>query len=489
VIRLIGRRSSSCYFAWEEQFLSDPSLNALRGQIVEIVAGTAFLLAGGMAFAIAAIRRRSGVRVFLWLGTWSGIYGFVHLTQSPLFVSITPPWFRTVLPYVSTTFVYLIVVAGALSFLELSTGKLRRLIGILTFVALIIAVIGVALFVITGLANRMILYNNLVAACVLFALATAVAVPQFSRKYLMLSNRGVFALGAFAFATEALYSNVANPLGHAAPVFFDHLGFAVLLTSFAYVALQNVFVQERRLLSVENELAIATEIQASILPASLPLIEKLRLSAAYRPMTAVAGDFYEFIPVDEKRLGILVADVSGHGVPAALIASMIKVAVQSVTYCAHDPSAVLCGLNRSLAGQLRGQFVSAAYLWLDMDAMTASYSAAGHPPLLLWRHDGLQRIESNGLLFGILPEEKNYPMFSMNLEAGDRFLLYTDGVIEPENSNGDAFGESKLEQVIRENQTRPAADLSQKLLEAIREWQPTSTAQQDDLTLVIADIL
>src|SRR5271169_6617699 len=86
-------------------------------------------------------------------------------------------------------------------------------------------------------------------------------------------------------------------------------------------ALQMVFASERRLLAIENELAIAREIQTSILPRSNPEIRNLRISAAYHPMTAVAGDFYDFIPVDQHRVGVLIADVSGHGVPAALIAA------------------------------------------------------------------------------------------------------------------------------------------------------------------------
>src|ERR1700747_3760641 len=98
-------------------------------------------------------------------------------------------------------------------------------------------------------------------------------------------------------------------------------------------------------------------------------------------MAAVPVDFYDFIPVDEKRMGILVADVTGHGVPAALIASMIKVAMQSVMACADEPGEVLRGLNRILYGLLRDQFVSAAYLWLDTGNCKGLYSAAGHPPL------------------------------------------------------------------------------------------------------------
>src|SRR6202044_930156 len=130
-----------------------------------------------------------------------------------------------------------------------------------------------------------------------------------------------------------------------------------------------------RLLSIENELAIARDLQTSTLPSGVPEMKSLRISAAYCPMTAVAGDFYEFIPVDEKRVGFLVADVTGHGVPAALIASMIKVAMQSVMTCADEPREVLRGLNRILYRLLCDQFVSAAYLWLDTGNCKALYSA------------------------------------------------------------------------------------------------------------------
>jgi serine phosphatase RsbU (regulator of sigma subunit) len=204
-------------------------------------------------------------------------------------------------------------------------------------------------------------------------------------------------------------------------------------------------------------------------------------------MTAVAGDFYEFIPVDQHRVGVLVADVSGHGVPAALIASMIKVAVQSVVSCAQDPAEVLRRLNRILSGQLRGQFVSAAYLWVDMEIRKALYSAAGHPPLLHWREGELKRIESNGLLFGVV-KEPDYPVCDLPLNLGDRFLLYTDGVIETENAAGEPFGDCRLEQVVRNNRLLGAVDFSNQMLLEIRNWQPGSVTQQDDITLIVIDV-
>src|SRR5581483_5657770 len=109
-----------------------------------------------------------------------------------------------------------------------------------------------------------------------------------------------------------------------------------------------------------------------------------RVAASYLPMAAVAGDFYEFIDIDEKHAGFLVADVSGHGVPAALIASMIKVAMHSASAHAGSPSALMGDLNRILSQQLRGQFVTAPYLHIDLHERRATYSAAGHPPLLYW---------------------------------------------------------------------------------------------------------
>jgi serine phosphatase RsbU (regulator of sigma subunit) len=207
-------------------------------------------------------------------------------------------------------------------------------------------------------------------------------------------------------------------------------------------------------------------------------------------MTAVAGDFYEFVQIDEHRVGFLVADVSGHGVPAALIASMIKVAMQSVNDCATDPAEVLRRLGSILSSHVRENLISAAYLWIDMESRIACYSAAGHPPLLYWHsaESALQRIESNGLLFGVMSNSE-YPKRDIPLAPGDRFLLYTDGVTEPENAVGEPFGDRKLEQVVRDLQSRPGAELSARLLDEVRVWQSGSEMQQDDITLIVIDVM
>src|SRR5260370_23974341 len=130
----------------------------------------------------------------------------------------------------------------------------------------------------------------------------------------------------------------------------------------------------------------ARRIQSAILPRRVPQVDGLDIAVSYLPMTSVAGDFYDFLIVDEHRLGILVADVAGHGVPAALIASMVKVAITAQAAHAHDPGLVLSGLNQVLCSQMSGQFVTAAYVFVDSSARVARYAAAGHPPLLLCRN-------------------------------------------------------------------------------------------------------
>src|SRR5258708_12564656 len=111
-----------------------------------------------------------------------------------------------------------------------------------------------------------------------------------------------------------------------------------------------------------------------------------RVAARYIPMTSVAGDFYDFIVSNDKQVGLLIADVSGHGVPAALIASMVKLAATSQRDNATDPSSLLSGMNAALCGNTQNQFVTAAYVHLDSDLPALRYSAAGHPPMPLLPH-------------------------------------------------------------------------------------------------------
>jgi len=465
--------------------MQDQAPAMLRGQLLEIISGTVFVFIGLAACAIAAIRR-SGVRLFLWIGIWSAMYGMGLLTRTPEVVAALPKWLQVSIPYGNAANTYLVPVVAFVAFLELSVGRLRQVIKIIIAAGIGVAVAGIGSFVLGGPENRFIPYNYVVTVCGLLALLIVLAVKRLSDKYMIFLNRRALATGTLVFVCVALWVNLSRRLVET-PKFVNHLGFAAFLFSLGYVGLEMVSASERRLLSIEKELEVARQLQFSILPTVVPEIQNLHIAVSYRPMTAVAGDFYEFLAADGKRIGFLVADVTGHGVPAALIASMIKVATQPLETCAYDPREVLRGLNRILFKQLHEQYVSAAYLWIDTEHSKALYSAAGHPPLLRWRAGRLERIESNGLLFGVTADPE-YPVCEFTIRTGDRFLLYTDGLTEPQNGSGEYFGDRKLEEVIRKNRSGLPAELLELMLSEIRTWQPASLPQQDDITLIAIDV-
>ncbi len=468
---------------------ADAALATLRGDVIDIVLGTAFLTVGVTACAIATIRRHRGVGILVWWGIFSAMYGLQTLGQTTTVLTVLPQSLIFVVPYVKTAVRYLLLVSALFAWRELALGKLRLLIQLEIFIGSTIALLGIGTFLLGGPDDKWMFYNNLLAVVGTPLLLAVVLVPRFF-KFLVIPNHRVLAVGGLIFALEVLYTNLGTVLNYRALPLLDSLGFVVLLFSLGYVALQIVFTNERRLLSIETELETARQIQASILPARVPEMKNLRIAASYHPMTAVAGDFYQFVRWDDAHLGILVADVSGHGIPAALISSMIKVAMQSVVSSADDPSQVLGGLNRILSNEAHGQLASAAYLWVDTKNRKALYSAAGHPPLFCWRNASgdLRRIESNGLLFGIRSDSE-YPVCTLPVERLDRILLYTDGVTEPENAAGEAFGDRQLEQVVRKHRTQPASELSLQLLSELAKWRTSSVNQQDDITLIVVDVV
>jgi len=468
--------------------LPDTQPAILREQLFTLMSGTVFLFGGLAAGAFAAIRRREGARLFAWLGVWSGLWGLRLLLQSPAVVAVLPEWLQPHVRMVWTIVIFLLLPVALLAWLELSRGKVRVFLQVMIALSVMSAGVNIGALATTGFSPKLGNLNTALTIIALAVLAVIVTVPRLFRKYLILPNRAVMVAGTLVFALEALYFNLSWWFHWPTTLITASLGLGALLFSFGYVGLQIAVAGERRLQSIEGELAIAREIQASILPASNPELKNFRVASAYRPMTAIAGDFYEFLPLDENRIGVLLADVTGHGVPAALIAAMIKVAVQSVTDCAGDPGEVLRRLNRIMSPELSGQLVSASYLLLDTQNGTALYSAAGHPPLVHLRNGRMERIESNGVPIGVLLEP-DYPVRELRAELGDRFLLYTDGVAEPENARGEAFGDTKLEEVVRANRQRLPVEFAAQLLHEIRRWQPDGREQHDDITIVVVDMI
>lgn len=464
----------------------------LRGQVVDIIFGTFFLFFGFAAFAMAALRWRSSVRVLFWMGMWSGLYGVRGLLQTPAVIATLPHWVQAGAPSMQVALGYLLVVSAALAFFELTLGAMRRFLRAVIIAGLAMGLAGMGWLAVTGSAGELVLYDNILAVCGVLVVLTVLFMPGLSRRFLVLADHRMLSIGMLIFAAEILHVTLARPAQYETERAWDSLAFAVLLFAFGYDTLRMILGNEHRLRSAENELTIARQLHSSILPARIPELKGLRVAAGHLPTPAVAGDFYDFLPVDECHTGFLVADVSGDGVPAALIGTMIKVAARSVTPWAHDPAEVLRRLNTILWGQLRGHLVSLSYLWIDTELCRARYSAAGCPPLVCWlfhwRGGELKRIESNGLYLGAV-SDCDYPVYDVPFVSGDRFLLCTDGVVEQENAAGISFGEGKLEEILRNNQAFTATELSERLLVEARDWQLAGTTQQDDITLLVIDAL
>jgi phosphoserine phosphatase RsbU/P len=243
----------------------------------------------------------------------------------------------------------------------------------------------------------------------------------------------------------------------------------------------------QQLQTIQKELETARQIQLSILPAEVPKIDGLDIAARYIPMTSVAGDFYDFIVVDEKHLGILVADVSGHGMPAALIASMLKIALAAEVPHADDPAKVLSGLNQALCGKFQHHYVTAVYLFIDMAKGTLAYAGAGHPPSLMWgaSSTGVRDVEENGLFLGKFPWA-TYSSLELPFSAGDWFLLYTDGIPETANHSEVEFGTERFREFLATEQSTSASQFADCLLDELSRWANRGPGEEadDDVTLV-----
>jgi sigma-B regulation protein RsbU (phosphoserine phosphatase) len=246
-----------------------------------------------------------------------------------------------------------------------------------------------------------------------------------------------------------------------------------------------------QLLTIQKELETARQIQLSILPHEIPKVRGLDIAARYIPMTSVAGDFYDFIAVDENHIGILVADVSGHGMPAALIASMLKIAFAAQAANAAHPEQVLSGLNLALCGKFQHHYVTAAYVYLDMEKRTLTYAGAGHPPLLLCGKSAacVKEVCENGLFLGKF-DFATYSSVELPLTPGDRILLYTDGIPETENPAQVAFGDERFQQVLAEVRSSSADQFANHLLDELSRWSGLGPSDElnDDITMVAVHV-
>ena len=244
--------------------------------------------------------------------------------------------------------------------------------------------------------------------------------------------------------------------------------------------------------ALDREMKAVGDIQRSLLPAPLPKIPTLDLAAHYHPSQRAGGDYYDFFPLPNGSWGIFIADVSGHGTPAAVLMAVTHCIAHTNPGQAQPPAQILDYVNHQVATLYTSQndnFITAFYGVYDPAERTLTYASAGHnPPRLKRCQDGslLALDQASGLPLGITPEG-NYDQAVQQLQRGDQVLFYTDGITEASNPEGKLFGTDRLDHAL-ENCALQAAALLTSVLEAVVEFGRGHPAD-DDQTLIIARVL
>ncbi len=263
-----------------------------------------------------------------------------------------------------------------------------------------------------------------------------------------------------------------------------------LLTVMANVAA--IRIEHARLAEVEQseklmelELAQASEIQSMLLPTEAPVYPGYDLAGHNLPCRTVGGDYFDFVPYPDGRVALVVGDVSGKGLPAALLMSSLQARVQMLRETAPDPASAVTVLNRNLAERCpAGKFITFFYALLDPATGGLTYSNAGHNYPLLLRADGrVEKLSGGGMVLGLFSTLR-YELRETKLEPGDMLALYSDGVTEATSPLGDEFGEEGLAEFLQSRRTESCSYLVAGLIDYLRNWHGSSSFN-DDFTIVL----
>ncbi len=453
-----------------------------RSEIYAVLFGTFMIIIGLAAVALALFRWKPNDLSLISFGVFCFFYGarssaIQFLVDAPLEFWAYWRWFLT----------YLTPVPVWIFFEQIIGRGWKSSIRRIWQVQIIFVIVAVSVGITLRSPSAAMVANNVMSIVGILVVGSHLFRPDpgITRELRVLKSGGA------VWAMTALYENIApllTPGYHIVNV--EPYGQLVFLGCLAYVVAYRFFQNEKDLISIARELETARQIQSFILPQQTMDIKDLSLAAHYVPMASVAGDFYDFVKMDDKRLGILVADVCGHGVPASLISSMVKIAFSSQLQHASDPARVLSGINQILCGKLENDFVTAGYLFIDTENQTATYAGAGHPPLLMWRgaEQKIYQYREKGIILGQF-EDVRYQNIELSFKSGDRFFLYTDGIVEATNAAGDLFGWSRFKEFITSHAGQSVDNFADGFIQHISNWsgKHLDEALDDDLTLVVAE--
>lgn len=248
--------------------------------------------------------------------------------------------------------------------------------------------------------------------------------------------------------------------------------------------LQNNYrVIEERNCTMNRDLQLARSIQLSLIPDPPGHLDGIVISAIYHPMHEVGGDFYDFIYFKEtKNIGIFISDVSGHGIPAALITSMLKALINTAGKERTIPDNLLTYINNNLYDQTNQNFITAIYAIYDSSERTLTFSRAGHPPIILLRGDSIEYISGKGGPLAI-KETVSFEVKTVQLHAGDKVLLVTDGLLEATGRNGENFDQTALLSAISVHKNLPLKIFINMLFSELVDFHGNSSFD-DDICIV-----
>jgi sigma-B regulation protein RsbU (phosphoserine phosphatase) len=232
-----------------------------------------------------------------------------------------------------------------------------------------------------------------------------------------------------------------------------------------------------------QEAEYALDIQRGLLPREIPQVPGFTIAGAWQPARTVGGDYYDVFKLSETQLALLIADVSGKGMPAALLMASLQATVRAYATAESSP-ADLCGkVNHAISRSITtGKFITFFYAVLDSAGRRLSYTNAGHNPPLLARQDrSCLKLETGGAVLGVFAEGA-YEQASIDFLPGDRLVLFTDGITEAIDSNGEEFGEERLIAILRKNPAAPAPALRDLIMQSVTQFCREDFA--DDATLL-----
>jgi phosphoserine phosphatase RsbU/P len=267
----------------------------------------------------------------------------------------------------------------------------------------------------------------------------------------------------------------------------DDLQVLLLLASQVAIIIEKVMLHEQLIEKkrLEGQLEVARQVQLELLPARDPELEGYDISAYNYPTEEVSGDYYDWVKIFDDQIGLVIADVSGKGVPAALLMAFLRASLRAATHIGYSPHISMAKVNYLLWESIeRNQFVTAFYGILDATNKTLTYTNAGHnPPLLLDKDGNAKFIDRGSLPLGMF-QTTRYHEYYLTTEPGDVLVLYTDGVTEAHNSQGEEFGRPRLAEAARKHRHLSARDLISAVQAEILEW-TEGLGSTDDVTFFV----